>query len=326
MSADKYDVMLTYLSEKGSGTFADLKRAWRWLAGIEKGESDGAWIVARDLASLGHIEMSWGDEMRWCAAPPFVTMVPRSGGRVFVTGARTRHFEAALSQHVEDEDLDLWLDRCEQTKGPASLYVSCKTHLDAEELASRLGIQYTYQVAEQIAGLLPPLKRYVDLFRSGELPRGLEAQVFDARSVGWTDTPSATRPGLYRCRTYSGDVYALRWATGQWQRVVKEYGIYEVLRWEEASVLEYAAGTHSLTLPVHAPLPALHARAATLCSGRLPQVKWAVRQKPGETSHRVRVSDFDRKSVPMLIYPNVAPAVAERIADSLAQQLKETAS
>ena len=95
MSGFNLDLLLTYLSEKGEGAWQELKDAWGWILGPSDDPAAKAWIAARDLAALGHIEVAW-EEGTWCASPPLVTMIPRSGGRVFVTGARTRYFVQAV--------------------------------------------------------------------------------------------------------------------------------------------------------------------------------------------------------------------------------------
>jgi hypothetical protein len=301
----QYDLLLTYLSEKGAGTLAELKDAWSWICGSSKDDPAAkGWIAARDLAALGHIEVAW-EQQSWCAAPPLLTMIPRSGGRVFVTGARTGFFERALERAAEEHEL--WVDECGGQQGPTSIFVACQSHLDAEALAAELGVAYTYQVADQIASLLSPLESYERLFQEKDLPRGLESEYFHPDTVEWAETTEFDDPGLYRCRTHQGHVHALLGPTGHWNRVIREIGVYEVLRWEQRDVLEYSVEQETLSVPTDAALPPLHARAATLCSGRLPA--W-------ERSNRRWV----------LRYVNVPAQIAEQIAFSLRQRLQEVAA
>ncbi len=271
--------------------------------------------------------MAWGETVRWCAAAPIVTMLPRSGGRAFVTGARTRHVftpGTELRDGAEDrrttlrrgpstgrlveacERLDLWLDECEAADGPLTLLIACESHTDAEQLARELGIAYAYNVAEQIAGVLPPLEASAAHFRPGALPRGFEAEYFDVETVAWRPTATFDQRGLYRCRTYEGHVHALLDGAFTWRRAVREFAVYEVLRWEHRPVITYSAADFELRVPAEAALPALHARAATLCSGRLP----------------VRLRDRDTGAY-TLSFRNVPPGIAEQIASSLGQRLRE---
>jgi hypothetical protein len=336
----QYDFLLAFLSEKGEGSWQELKDTWAWIVGPADDPSGRAWIIARDLEALGHIEVAWNRGLRWCAAPPLLTMIPRSGGRVFVTGARTRHLVDQLQQAAELRDL--WIDECALQRGPTSIYVACQSHLDAEALAADLGVGYTYQVAEQISGLLPPLATYSRLSDERELPRGLELEVFDTHQLEWKETDRRDTPGLYRCRTYEGHLHGLLGATGKWQRTIKEIGVYEVLRWEERSVLVYSEEGETLTVPAEASLPALHGRAATLCSGRLPKYAQSKVQQTRAQQARMRSAQAPRTrrgsaarrpqlptKVPTgrgtLTYANVPLAIAEKIASSLSQTLEGVA-
>lgn len=301
---EKYDLLLRFLSEKGTGTWEDFKGAFDWIWGPTDTPAEKAWIAARDLAALGHIEIAWDGGARWCAAPPLITMLPRSGGRAFVTGARTGFFADTLERVAEEQDL--WIDRCGFQRGPETLLIASASHLDIECFASDVGAGYTYSVADQISALLPGLGHYMDGFAVGEdLPAGFEAERFDAATQRWDAAADTEQRGLYRTRTFHGQVFALLDATLRWRRPVREFGIYEVLRWESNNVLKFSEKRSELLVPVGTPLPALHARAASLCSGRLP------RFQPR------------RHKTPVLIYDNIPLAVATRIARSLSQELGE---
>lgn len=306
----RHDILLTYVSEAGSGSWSELKDAWAWLTGPSDDPSDKAWIAARDLAALAHIEVSWEGDPAWCAAPPILTLLPRSGGRALLTGARTRHlyFSAAngndASGALKDavDELDLWIDTVPASDGPTTLLIACEDERDARRLADLLAIPYTYEVAEQLAGLLPPLAAYTRLWPAADLPRGFDAERFDPDRLAWSETEETAVPGLYRARTYQGHIYAIN-AVGGWRRAARELAVYEVLRWDGHQVLRYDENRFELTVPVHAALPVLHARAATLCSGRLPRYQ------------------YDQR--PQLTYANVPWDIAQAIAASLSQTLQE---
>jgi hypothetical protein len=341
VTESRYDTLLTYLSEKGSGSWEELKDAWQWISEASDDPSGRAWIVARDLEALGHIEVAWNRGLAWCAAPPLLTMIPRSGGRAFVTGARTRHFVRGLREEAEQHDI--WIDEGGLQHGPTSYYLACQSHLEVEEIAANLGAGYTYQVAEQIAALLPPLDTYSRLADERELPRGLELEMFDTLRLEWRETDQRDQPGLYRCRTYQGHLHGLLSATGRWNRVIKEIGIYEVLRWEAKAVLSYSGDDETLTLPAEASLPALHARAVTLCSGRLPKyTRPPVQQSRAQgglrnprtlqarsaraAGGRLQLQRPEANPRGTLTYLNVPPTIAEKIAASLSQLLEGVAA
>jgi hypothetical protein len=212
--------------------------------------------------------------------------------------------------------------------------VACSSAEDAESLAKKdLRIDYTYSVSEQLSALLPPLERYMALFEPGELPAGFEPERFEptrmpnARSNEelWDRDPDLGKRGLFRTRTFHGQSFALLDAASRWRRVVPEFATYEVLRWENQDVLAYDESSAMLRVPTGAPLPALHARAASLCDGRLPRL-----ERPGSNGATAtnarggkKVSRWQarRNECPVLVYDNVPRRVAERIAASLSQRL-----
>jgi hypothetical protein len=301
---EKYDLLLRFLSEKGSGVWGELKEAFDWIWGLVENPAEKAWIAARDLAALGHLEIAWDLDAIWCVAPPLLTMLPRSGGRAFITGARTEFLDLRLEQVAADKGL--WIDRCGGQLGPQTLLLANSSHLDAEDFAVAADINYTYSVADQVSALLPDLQRYLEGFATGRgLPSGFDAERFDPRMQQWQAVTETAERGLYRTRTFDGQVFALLDATSQWRRPIKECGIYEVLRWENLDVLHYSESRSELRVAAQAPLPALHARAASLCSGRLPHFKY----RRGEPAQ--------------LVYDNIPAAVAMRIARSLNQGLGE---
>lgn len=319
MTMKVYDELLAWVSELGSGSYDDFKAAWTWLAEDVAGRADErakAWMVLSDFAALGHLEVAWGEHPRWCAAPPVLTSIPRSGGRVLVTGARTRKLLAVhgngLTGELEDvaADEELWLDRVNshaREAGPTTILLACEQDRDAERVAGRLGIQWTFSVPERLSRVLPSLSSWERTWVRGELPSGFEVECFnpDPAQLRWRETADVSQYGLYRSKTYSQDVHALLGPTGWW-RVPREQAVYEVLRWERTHVLRYDARTMELSVPVRAPLPALQARCAVLCSGLLPR------------------NQYPRGQPPLRTYPNVDPQIASRIAASLAQELLTT--
>lgn len=302
MSRSRHELLLEWVSERGDGSWSDFKRAFDWLFARRDDPAAHAWRAARDLAALGHLEIAWGREVRWTAAPPVLTLLPRSGGRALLTGARTRELTRAAEETAER--LDLYLHRQPQRHGPPTMMVLCSSHEDAEQLALELDIPYTYSVANQLAAMLPPLQSWIELAEPRPLASGLDIERFEPLQLCWRYVAEPEGPGLYRCRTWSGHEYALWNAVGGWHQVVPEVGVYETLRWEGVNVLHYDQSSGVLTMPAEAALPPLHARAATLASG-------------------VLASMCRRKGLTWTNHWNIPASVAEGIASSLGQALIE---
>jgi hypothetical protein len=297
-----YDMLLRFVSEAGSGSWADFKQACDWI--FADPEADGAVIAATNLASLGHIEISWTEE-RWAAASPLITMLPGSGGRALVTGARTASFGKTLKEAVKRREL--YLNTRNQAHAPTTWLVACSNADEVADLAMHLGAAYTYSAATQLGELLPSLRDLLRLSPQGELTEGFEVDKFDPRSLSWGSTPEAATPGLYRCRTFRRREHALLDERRTWRRVPRELGIYAVLKSASRSVLHHTR-EGELRVPGRCGLPAIHARAATLCSGRAPGTRI--------------VRENGRRFI-YLTFANVPIELAQKIATSLEQRLEE---
>lgn len=312
-----HDLLLEWASEKGDGDWQQFRSAWDWLQSKSEPHrpsdaANKAWITGASLAALGHLEMTWDGAGSWAVAPSVITMLPDSGGRALLTGARSRllyqpgNAEQGQRGAVADaaEELDIWIDDIPRRDGPTSVLIACSRPEDAERLASHCGIAYTYSVSEQLSAMLPPLAAYTGLWQPGRLPQGFPVERFDLESLRWleqlTDEPDS--PGLYRAKTYSAHVHVLVTATGLQLRASRDHAVFEVLRWDEHTVLAYDERRREMWVPVACRLPLQHERAAVLCSGQLPRFR--------------RADGADG-----IVYVNVQPPVARRIADSLNQEL-----
>ena len=311
-----YDLLLEWASEKGSGDWEALRAAWTWIQSVEQvlrpdDPAGKAWIAGADLAALGHLEMAWGGAAAWAVAPPVITMLPNSGGRALLTGARTRALYRPGTLEREQtgavaeiaETLDVWIDDVSMRTGPTSVLIACGKPEDAQRLADHCGIAFSYSVSDQLSAMLPALAACLPLWPPGALPQGFPVERFDPRELAWREYPGdePREAGLYRARTYSQHVHVLVTPTLAHLAAPREEAVFEVLRWSSLTVIEFDEASHELWVPVHCRLPLLHQRAAVLCSGRLPQ--------------------FQRRQHDGLRYVNVRPRVAERIANSLRQNL-----
>src|SRR4051794_7531108 len=260
--------------------------------------------------------MSWEDGGAWSVAPSVLTMLPSSGGRALLTGARSRVLYRPGTADEEQqgaiadlaEELDIWIDDIVQHDGPTSVLIACNRPEDAERLAEHCGIAFTYSVSDQLSAMLPPLAAYTSLWRPGTLPQGFPVERFSPHDLKWQEHPGDEpgEPGLYRAKTYSEHVHVLLTPTRAQVRAAREHAVFEVLRWDQLSVIGYDQQRHELWVPVQSRLPLQHERAAVLCSGQLPRFS----RRGGQNG---------------VLYVNVQPPVAQRIAASLAQELEPLA-
>jgi len=222
----------------------------------------------QSLSLLGHLEMDW-NARSWSAAPPVLTLLPFAGARALLTGSRTRALVRLLEEEaLEDVSIDAITARYQQESAPDAFFIGCSDDRDIERLASVLGIAYEFCVSDRLSQLLPDLDSYLAGAPESPPPRGFGIERFEAAVMRWVAVDDDQEAGLYRYDVYGRPQFRFR-DSDRLKAVDMSVGIYAELRRRDSVCLEYADGetTGILSVPVNAPLPVLHARAAALCSG-----------------------------------------------------------
>lgn len=302
----RFDLLLAWISERGSGSWQQLREAYDWLFQPERREPwQTAGFCAQILSTLGHIEIDW-HVGRWAAAPPLLTLLPAAGAHALLTGARTRRLQALLAIEAEEDTPGVMpLPLVPQDVAPSACIVAVEDERAAVALSERLGVLYRHSASEELSRILPDLDSYV-LRREAHPPRrGYGIERFDPDSLSWQDVGRDDSPGLYRYDTPIRAEHRLLDTDGAIYAPERAVGIWSALsRWGENRIkFDPKSLNGELIVPLQAPLPTLHARAAALCTGFSPQKRGSV-----------------------LVYPNVPREVAERIARSLDQTLIDVRS
>ena len=296
------DLMLEWLSERGEGSWGSFRDAFAWLrVGASLATWDTASFAARQMSSLGHLEIDWVAS-RWAASPPVLTLLPSAGAHALLTGGRTRELSDRLTATLDRRSDVYGLDPIEQDRAPSARLIACEDETSVRSLASELEVEFSHSVSERIAAILPSLSSYLELTRSMPAPRGYGIQRLDEETLDWSDVEEDGDRGLYRYQAPAGPEFRLLRDGGLTSKVDLSVGVYgalagagqkERLKWFRSSV------NGDLEVPLRAPLPTLHARAACLCSGMAPQ-------RRGKT----------------LVYVNVPHHVAQALGRSLDQSIR----
>jgi hypothetical protein len=302
MTGNYRDLLLEWMSERGSGRWQHFREAHAWVAAEADREPwETASFTARQMSALGHIEIDWSASS-WSAAPPVLTILPSAGAHALLTGGRTRQLSDRLEEEL-DRRVDVYgLPPIEQPFAPSALLIASDDERAVQSLAHDLGVEFSHSVSAQLAKALPPLDSYLGLARSMPAPKGYGVQVLDTAELTWVDVEDDCEPGLYRYQAPVGFSFRLIDVEERTFAVDLSVGVYaELARSCEAGRLKWFRSSLNgeLEAPLRAPLPTLHARAATLCSGLAPQ-------RRGRS----------------LVYLNVPEDVAQAIAQSLGQSLK----
>ena len=129
------DLLLTWMSEVGSGDVSDLRKRVAWAArAADRSPSryeTGRWL--RDLSSLGHAEIDW-ERGRWAAAPAAGVLLPGTGGMAVLAGSR----RGRLVERLSELGVSVHLERPaaaydEPLPAPASVYVQADSIAELRE-------------------------------------------------------------------------------------------------------------------------------------------------------------------------------------------------
>lgn len=322
-----YDELLMWCSERGSGTLDAFRETYEWLAADHPDSSVVDWRIALyNLQALGHAEVDWEDRL-WGVTPPVLTTLTNGGGHALFVGQRPIWLLQRLEQLSNDPDTVvsrlsqsvLLQPPIDQVDGPSVRLVTAANPEDGRDLCNAIGIGFEDRAADQLAARLPRLQEMLN--ERGELrgPGGLEPQrMSEGGGDIWTDVDGPGEPplhGAFRYQRYNTHRYVY-WVGMRGFIAEKRAVIYAELARTHRWVLRYDAPHRELYTPIRMQLPHLHARAAVLHSGLLPQVS---RLCPLTIPSSSRPNSDRRNFVK---YVNIDEPFAKLVADSLYQELQ----
>lgn len=301
------DLLLTWMSETGSGTTTNFRARAAWLArtgNVEIPEfTPERWL--RNLTSLGHCEVDWIDR-KWSVTPPAITRLPFADGLAVLAGTRRPRLLRALDEEDIYYELARRAGTANEIPAPATFLLPFEHTAELKETAEALGIAYAGCAAERIGRKLQP--NVPDLAAPPSYDSNLDRLAeFNPRTWEVASARSSNlAEGLYREKLNGQWRYILR-RNRAWYSTGLAHGIFAelerqgktVLRWRHDGNDRPDSGT--VFIDWSTPLPPLHSRALVLCCGFAPRFGLTA-----ETS----------------IYDNVPKEIALQVAGSLGQTLQ----
>lgn len=311
-----YDLLLSWISERGEGGLTSFRRAHDWLTtDTDTDQRRWSWTL-QSLQSLGHVEVDWS-RRQWAAAPPTIATMVGGGGFAFLSGARTRWFLQRIENLEHDAEIGyladsvLLEDPVPQALGPSLQLLTLSSGQDVATLCDALGVRYAPYAADTLLALLPPLSAVLQTGRRDELPGGVfptrmgdsspGRPLFDEVIESVDPSPGAYCVPLFDVPRFfyvhrAGDVFEAG------------YGdvVYAELRRQDRHVLRWSAGDSSLLVPARLRLPELYERAAVLRTGLLPILE----------------SNLQVGRALTLLYRNIDLAFARQLGEGLGQQVE----
>lgn len=289
----QHEQLLHWVAEIGGSDLDRFADAHAWAR-----PGDG-WpnYALRELSALASVEVDWRAR-RWGAVPPCLTLLPDAAGHGLLVGARTARLTRELVDGVDA--IDAIVSPVAQPRAPDALFVAADSEIALANVAGALDIPYVHSVVERLTVVLPALDAELAGRATPPIVMHYGVERFDL-DEGFLSAEQDDAPGLYRYERsgpraihfVAGDGcrFDVDLAVGAWAEA-RRVGVADLLWWRPDSV------NGTLDVPRYLPLPSLHGRAATLCSG---------------LSARYDNGSF--------LYDNVPDWVADRIAAALGQDL-----
>lgn len=260
------NLLLAYLSELGQGRWAQFRQALDYLSSDE--DELYRSVKARQLSALGHVEFSFEGDMRWSVCEPTIAWLQRPDQvKGVLCGGRSPKLLKKLSEECDELDCAMTIQA--QAEGPDVVSVTATSTTVGEQLASKLNLNSQVDAAQRLLEVLPNVSHYLSLCPEQSAPRGYKTERYSEDLLRWLAVEDDGGPGFYRYTHFHRD-YRLK-LKGTTLKTPAYIGIFIWLHQQNRVAFDYNPSTETLTIPASTILPPLFARAATLCSGALPQ-------------------------------------------------------
>ncbi len=264
-----YDLLLEFMTALQYGRWEQFKVAAEEVSASDA-QHDECWIatgIADKLSAMGYVEFAFDETLAWSVPPPvLVTSTASAPTTALLAGGRTHALLAAL--HREGPRLGATVTATSTRGAPTTVSVESHNETGLVQLASRVGIAMEASVVDKLARCLPSLASSIEAAPEVEQPLGWPIERFEPSSLDWVSVDRLDGDGLFRFRTYRPEYHYVH--DGRNLKVSRPVGVYAALRQAQKSVIHYSAHTQELTVALQAHLPALYARALSLCIGGLP--------------------------------------------------------
>ncbi|SPT60533.1 hypothetical protein [Actinomadura madurae] len=297
------DLLLTWMSEVGSGDVRDLRQRVAWAARARdrspKEYEIGRWL--RDISGLGHAEIDWQGG-NWTIAPAMAPLLPAAGGTAVLAGSRRvgliDRLEESVAVHVQCPEAG----HGGPLPVPSTVFLQADSFGQLRDTLKEAGVQYVGCAARSIAKGL----RQIALGDAAARPAQDDAAEHISANAEYVRFCAGLPAGDGLCRTsvYGRPSYRYR-MNGSWYHTDHATGILLDRAARGISVMRFQAERVSdgeeigtVFIDQGAPLPPLQARALVLCSGLPAQF--------GDLAHTA-------------IYRNVPKDIALLVAESIRQ-------
>ena len=217
------------------------------------------------LSDLGHVDFFVGGSRRWKVRRPVLAELAGDDSAHLFTGGRTSELLEKLEQRLAENGEGIMTIH-QHGLGPSRVNVNGERNF-LRQVAEELGIQYLAKASVTLAAMATPMRDVLDNSGGQEEPINWAVNSWSFRESRWvpgrghrTLREYSNRHGMRRYLLNLDRSDSLR-------EVEKRTGMYCAALIRREHIVKYLYREQTLRVPIWAPLPAEHARAACLARG-----------------------------------------------------------
>lgn len=259
-----WDVLLHWMTHVVEGSWTGFRES---VASLAEPDTDLDQICRNlrvRLSDLGHADFFIEGTQRWRSLPPLLVALPMKANTAFLSGGRTPQLLEALRSAAESQNCRMTISGGD-TEATATVLLS-GDHSGLAQTAAALNLAYATDYSMEICGQYTPIPQLMEQSPQESAPTNWKLKSFDFQSMLWVDGlrlhAACECSSRFGVRRYY--VYARR---GTLLRMSKREAVYASAMLQSVKLLDYDVTTHTLSVPITAPLPELLSRAASLCAG-----------------------------------------------------------
>lgn len=260
----KGDLLLYWLSHRGSGSWAALKQAAAQLAAEDTDVRALCRDVSRGLSELGHVDIFIEGSDRWKVRQPVLGGLCHRPGTAVLCGARSPGLLRSLEESAAVSGCRLVVDPAGDLPAEVRLEGSSGSVASAAAAAELL---YVPDLAAVLCSCLVPLLKQLETASEDVAMHNWSTRSFDLTTQRWVEGILPKTAQEYESR-YGVRRYLVETRHRKLVRMSRREAVYAAAAQHRKQLAIYDPTAGQLTVPDSAPLPDGFARAACLSSGR----------------------------------------------------------
>jgi hypothetical protein len=258
------DLLLTWMTHIGEGSWARFRNAVEELAGSDGDLSDLCRRLRMGLSDLGFAEFFVEETQRWKTLPPILGRIAAQDGAAVFCGGRSPIVVDSLTSAAELHGCQSFVERPRDC--PALIRIVGAPEKMAV-VADQIGVAFEPNLPAILAAKLVPMPDRMANAPRESAPLNWKVHSFDFRKRHWVDKLLPNSACEYT-PAYGPSRYFVHRKRGRLLRLSKRESLYVAAMLNGVRLVEYERATRVLSVPLFAPLPESYSRTACLCSGR----------------------------------------------------------